>query len=820
MIKQSHLVGHSKPVKRWQYGIRRFDRLLTGALSGVVLLMAAPAVHASDSLKARGIVIVRGEQGVPHITASNYEKLAYGLAWTLAEDNLCEVAINRLKVRGELAQTFGPDIPLAFGKDEVLGNNIASDFYYRLLQRRGFPKRGLKGSAAPSDRARASVRGFVRGYNDFLRKHRHSDSRCAGASWLKPLTEREMWLSAHRYDDWMFDFNEQLNARSPRQHIPPASPQPHAASAINNANSPEPRSLHSQAIALGSDVTGVGAIVAYDPHVAPNALYGFARLTIPGQLDVFGHRKNFSPALYAGANANFSWALTATNAQQRVIRRLALVPGTPTQYIVDGKRRRMGRESVRILVKEQDGTLSKHTKTFYTSLWGDIIVRGDGSQPTDLQWTEEAAYAVDELEINLTSQRLFDYHIDINRAGNFADLKSLVARWGGFLDSQITGADTSGNAFYFGAAGAANIDSRMQDRCINTEKSKAILQITGEPVLDGSTTQCRLQNQPGAFRPGTIGVDGIPKLQSRLYTFNANNSHWIVTRSQQLEGFLPFFTTPYSAERRPISPRARLVMEISEELVQQARNQARRLNAEDVAEAFLAPRDVWAGSELEGVIAWCRSHTTAAASNGAQVPIADACDVLARWDGRHRHNSRGGALWRLFWGKLEQRFTEDNLPMSTPAIANNPLRSPRGLHFTPEVEAIFADAVQAIRQAGLGLDVAVGETVRFVRSDSAQPLFPGRGCGDGLLGCNVVNGAPMDRVFVNSDGSGTSAVFVAQLRAGEAATVKYYSPLQVRNPRSPWYTSNMTMLYSSMGISSIQISVVQRGTPNAQNSRE
>lgn len=815
-MRAGHAVDPKHP-GRSRRGAGELVRPLAGALCGIALLAAATVAHASDSLRERGIVIARGEQGVPHITASNYEDLAYGLAWTLAEDNLCEVAINRLKVRGELAQTFGPDIPLAFGKDEVLGNNIASDFYYRLLQRRGFPKRGFKGAAAPSDRARASVRGFVRGYNDFLRKHRNSDSHCAGASWLKPLTEREMWLSAHRYDDWMFDFNEQLNARSPRQPVPPASPQPHAASAINNA---KPRSLHSQAIALGSDVTGVGAIVAYDPHVAPNALYGFARLTIPGQLDVFGHRKNFSPALYAGTNANFSWALTATNAQQRVIRRLAPVPGTPTQYIVDGKRHRMGRESVRILVKEQDGTLSEHTKTFYTSLWGDIIVRGDGSQPTDLQWTEEAAYAVDELEINLTSQRLFDYHIDINRAGNFADLQSLVARWGGFLDSQITGADTSGNAFYFGAAGAANIDSRMQDRCINTEKSKAILQITGEPVLDGSTTHCRLQNQPGAFRPGTIGVDGIPKLQSKLYTFNANNSHWIVTRSQQLEGFFPFFTTPYSAERRPISPRARLVMEIAEELVQQGQNHARGLNAEDVAEAFLAPRDVWAGSELEGVIAWCRSHTTAAASNGTQVPIADACNVLARWDGRHRHNSRGGALWRLFWGKLEQRFTEANLPMSTPAIANNPLRSPRGLRFTPEVEAIFADAVQAIRQAGLDLDVTVGETVRFFRSDSAQPLFPGRGCSDGLLGCNVVNDAPMDRVFVNSDGSGTSAVFVAQLRAGEAATVKYYSPLQVRNPRSPWYTSNMTLFYSSMGISSIQISTVQRGTPNAQNSRE
>lgn len=782
--------------------VRMYRHVKAGTLTTLALLVPSPPALAFNP-PDRSVVITRGQQGVPHITAPNYEKLAYGLAWTLAEDNLCEVAFNRLKVRGELAQTFGPKPPKAFGKNSFKNDNVASDFYYRLLHHRGFPGRGLTGPRAPSRRAWASVRGFVRGYNDFLKHHRDSDPRCAGETWLKPLTKREVWLFAHSYDDWEFDFRERLNANPPEGPGSLISAFP-AATAVT-ANLAGSVSEHSQALAFGAQVTGGGAIVAYDPHTREDDLSGFARITIPGRLDVFGHRLRFSPALYAGANANFSWTLTASHQQRRTFRRLTLMPGSPTSYVIDGKTIAMGHDRVTVTVKEADGTLSRRSKTFYTTVWGDVLVRGDGSQVTDLPWTRETAYSSDEGAINATSQRLFDYHIDINRAQSFADLRKLVFRWGGFLDSHITGADTSGQAFFFGPAGVPNIDFQRQERCINTVRAKKILEVTGEPVLDGSTKQCVLPDQAGAFRPGTVGVTGIPQLQDRLYTFNANNSHWLVTQSNRLEGFNPFFTNPSRAERRPISPRARLILSIAEELVRHAEGSGRPIDVKDVARAFLTPRDFRAVYDLERVISWCRGRDSVPATDGASVPIAEACDVLGRWDRRHQMDSRGGTLWRLFWAKLADRFEEGTLPVSTPAYAKDPLSTPGGLRFTPEVATAFADAIQAIRRKGLPLDVPVGDALRFVRSGTVGPEFPGRGCFDRLLGCNIINQLKMDQVFVQTDGSGTNAAFIAQLHPGKAAAVEYYSPLQVRNPSSPWYDTNIAGYYSTMRTSTLWV---------------
>lgn len=792
--------------------------ILVGALSSAIALVAMPApatvqsdpaaptpVTGFDPPRSSGVTVDRSRQGVPHITAPNYEKLAYGAAWTMAEDDLCGMAFDGLKARGELARTFGPEPVEEFMPNEGIEpfeDNVASDFYYRLLQHRGYPERGLRGPQAPSGRARSAVRGYVRGYNDFLERHPDSDPRCAGEAWLKPRTARDVWLGAHQYDDWEFAFAERLNARPPAQSG--------SADSTGTGKPVRHQTEHSQAIALGDRVTGEGAILAYDPHnPAETSLDpGFARLTIPGRLDVFGHRSRFSPALYAGANANFSWALTFSHQQRRVIRRLKLTPGSPRSYIVDGRSIPMGQDRVSVEVRTDDGTLSRHTHTFYKTKWGDVLVRGDGSGPTDLPWTRTTAYATDESFIARTSQRLFDYHIDINRARSFADLRKLVARWGGFLDSQLTGADTSGRAYFFGGVGAPNIDAQRQERCINDARARAIFESTGEPVLDGSTTDCALPSQPGSFRPGTVGVDGIPQLQSRLYTANGNNSHWLVTRSRRLEGFNPFFTDPQTRERAQVTPRARLILSMAEELVGHARRSGRPLDAAYVAKAFLDPRDSRSDPELAGVVGWCRDQDEVRASDGASVDISKACDVLARWDQRHRADSRGGTLWRLFWAKLFNHFSDITVPMRTPYSVDDPINTPRGLRFTPRVAATFADAVQAIRQAGLPLDVPVGDTLRLIRWGTEGPELPGRGCGmSDMLGCNIVNynDEKLDQVYAATDGSGTHAAFIARLRPHGPATVKYYTPLQVRNPSSPWFWSNIEDYYSTMRTSTLQL---------------
>ena len=54
------------------------------------------------------VQIQRTEHGIPHITASTYEGLAFGTAYAYAQDNVCLLANQLVTVRGERSQYFGP----------------------------------------------------------------------------------------------------------------------------------------------------------------------------------------------------------------------------------------------------------------------------------------------------------------------------------------------------------------------------------------------------------------------------------------------------------------------------------------------------------------------------------------------------------------------------------------------------------------------------------------------------------------------------------------------------------------------------------------
>jgi acyl-homoserine-lactone acylase len=72
--------------------------------------VAAAALGACGNLPvgSRTVQVERTGYGIAHITAQDYEGLAYGTAYAYAQDNVCGVAQQLVTVRGERSQYFGP----------------------------------------------------------------------------------------------------------------------------------------------------------------------------------------------------------------------------------------------------------------------------------------------------------------------------------------------------------------------------------------------------------------------------------------------------------------------------------------------------------------------------------------------------------------------------------------------------------------------------------------------------------------------------------------------------------------------------------------
>ena len=142
--------------------------------------------------------IVRTRYGVPHITAGNLTSLGFGYGYAFAQDDLCTIADSYVTVAGQRSKYFGPDGEWTFSGNGTVNNNLDSDFYYRSVNRSGVIER-LMHSAPPKGPlpgVKKVVRGYVRGYNAYLRRtgvDNLPDPRCRGASWVRPISAMDVY---------------------------------------------------------------------------------------------------------------------------------------------------------------------------------------------------------------------------------------------------------------------------------------------------------------------------------------------------------------------------------------------------------------------------------------------------------------------------------------------------------------------------------------------------------------------------------------------------------------------------------------------------
>jgi acyl-homoserine-lactone acylase len=498
---------------------------------------------------------------------------------------------------------------------------------------------------------------------------------------------------------------------------------------------PEMESGLSNGWAIGKErsETGGGILLAnpHYPWVGSNRFWE-KHLTIPGRLDVYGVHLLGAPGVAIGFNRNVAWTHTVSAGVRFTAYALKLVPGSPTTYLYDGQPRRMTTRVVEVDVRQADGSLKRVSRTLYFSHHGPIV------NFPPLPWTTARAIAIRDANTD-NNEGFLTYEL-LARAQNLEDVKRAHVL-GGVAFVNTVAATDDGRAFYIDASAAPNLsDAAIKWWTTQVEVEGDVKTAYGRRImlLDGSDSRFEWVNDSRARDPGILPAVLAPQLERRDYVFNANDSYWISHARVPLTGFPPI----HGREGVPLSLRTRMNARLLDDTSPTGPSgRDRRFSIEEVWNAVFGNRALSADLLRPPIVDRCRA-TSEVALPDAKVPLTEACQVLAAWDGTYNLESRGAVLWREFITQI--RPADSSRLFATPFDAADPVGTPRGL--APAIGAsdpalaALARAVQVLGRARLALDTPLGEVQFAPRGGRRIPVHGGLGDAEGIA--NFVRHTP------------------------------------------------------------------------------
>jgi acyl-homoserine-lactone acylase len=758
--------------------------VVSGGMAGL------PATAAKASAGER-VIIRRTGHGVPHIEAPSYRGLGYGYGYAFARDNICTIADDYVTVNAERSRWFGPR-----GTSRRLAGqsrNLDSDLFWRqvidsrvverLLARR--PPRGQ------SVAARDLVRGYVSGYNAYLRRVGGaggvSDPTCRGRAWVRPITtatayRRLFQLAMATSSDSVIQ--ELARAQPPRRGARASARPATALAAKALVAIPRRFMAGSNAIAVGRDGTRDHrhGLLLGNPHLPWQGTDRFyqAHLTIPGRLDVQGASLYGTPAIQIGHTRSVAWSHTTAPGLAFTLYRVKLAKRSPTSYIVDGRPKRMTSRLVTVQVRGRDGRVRPYRRRLWSTRWGPVVTGGPALGP--LRWTRTTAFAF--ADAAATNVQSLDTWLAVGRARSAPAVLRALRRWHGVPWNDTVAADRGGRALYADIRVAPDLSDARAKRC-NLDIGLPPFAASGLAVLDGSRSACRRGTDPRAVEPGRLAAARQPHLFRRDYVTNSNDSYWLSNPHQPLEGF------PRIAgdERTPRSLRTRIGLLMTQARVDGSDGLGPAgFTRADMQQLVFSNRQYAGELTRDALVAMCRvlPGGLAPRSHGAPVAVGTACDVLAGWDLRENLDSRGAILFRRFWDNLNQANEPDTWWVN-PFDPRDPVNTPNTLDTArPGVPVALGDAIADLNAAKVPLDAAVGDVQHVVRARQRIAIHGGRGDPHGEFNAIESEFVP-GKGFAEVAG-GSSYVQVVTWNDGpcpDAATILTYS--QSANPRSPFF---------------------------------
>ena len=396
------------------------------AFAFAALMLLAPAASAK---KAKyDVQVTRDKAGIPHIEAGDFRSLGYGQGYSYAQDNLCLFADAIVTVRGERTKYFGADGSSYYYSNSAVDPNPKSDGFWKWAQAAKLTKGVDKGF---SKNAKDLFKGWVKGYNTYLKKNKVKDPACKGEPWVKPISYNDLLLRGLQIE---------IGASSGRLISGFYDAQPPSGGGNSDGDGvldgadgadagldiPALREqvgdlagesdLGSNGLAFGKDATKKkGGVLLSNPHFPWRGIDRFwmAHLEVDGKYDVMGGALGGLPLIGVGFNDDISWTHTVSTGRRFVIRQLQLAPGDPTSYVVDGQTIPMTQTTVDI-----DGT----PHTYYGTEFGLVVNIPDAGYA----WDSTTAYAL--TDANLDNTGVVDQYLKMGKADSVKDLLKIESK--------------------------------------------------------------------------------------------------------------------------------------------------------------------------------------------------------------------------------------------------------------------------------------------------------------------------------------------------------------------------------------------------------
>mgnify|MGYP000212230513 FL=1 len=707
----------------------------------------APSLVAFDDDGVLSANIRRTSYGVPHITADNLQSVSFGSGYAYAQDNICILADQVLKVRSERAKFFGPDKVPGSGDS----GNLLSDFGHHAL---GVMNSAKKLYPSLSENTRAIIEGYVAGYNKYLAE--------TGIENLAPLCTNQPWVTAITPIDltaYMFATSQyssganstfmQLaflaNPGEGSEYLPyvgartdGAAKQPlvgqandiiantASVAATFGSTDMDLGDLGSNGWGIGKDKTENGkGIVLANPHFPYTGHLRFyqSHITIPGVMDVMGGALQGFPVHNIGFNQNLGWTHTVSNSRRFVVYQLSLTDDNKQQYTVDGENRDIEKKTYYVEVNAGGGQSVMMAKDYYYSHHGLIIE----TPPSDgMGWSAGNAFSLRDAAQENTE--MIDHWLAMNLATNLDEFQQAYKDFDGIPWVNTMYADDQGNAFYIDKSRVLNLN----DTALGLMRTDPVLvgtrQAVGFDILPGNTA---------LFEPnGLNSYEQAPKLLNSDYVQNSNDSYWFSNPTTPLSGYSILYGNDFS----PLSLRTRMGLK----MLTDSAGDDNKFNATEVEAALLSNRSYLAEIAVDDLISQCQAqgNTPVVLNGGTNVDVSAGCSVLANWDKRFNKESSGAHLFREFAYKIS--FAQFTVPFAPEMAAT----TPNTLSNDGSTLQAFAAAIKNVEASGFALDATIADiqfTEKTMADGSASGTkFPWAGSKNQEGGFNVFSSARSD----------------------------------------------------------------------------
>lgn len=760
------------------------------AFAGIVVATIALIWTSAAAARAQ-VSITRDRAGIPHITAANFRALGYGEGYVFAQDNLCTFADQIVTVGGERSQYFGPNGLAVNYSAGASSTNLQSDLYWRYVKASGLVQRELATPPpnGPLPQIRDLYTGFAQGYNAYLRSGKLRDPRCKGKPWVRPITLTDLFLRGEQIvtEGSAQQFISGIVGAAPPRSVTVASGR--AARSTVDLGALKAAFAGSSGAAEGSNGLGLGSLdtrsgngmLLANPHFPWRGTERFwmAQLTVPGSYDVEGGTLEGFPLIGIGFNRHIAWTHTVSTSRRFVIYQLKLVPGDPMSYYVDGVPHRMGHITVSLTV---GGRRVSHT--FYTTRWGVVFNLPEAGY----SWTSSTAYALYDA-VALAGPRAANEFLRMGQASSVKALFGVESKFLAIPTFNTIAADDKGDAYYGDVGAVPNVSQAKLGACLPAGIPRLVFDAARVVTLDGSRSSCAPANDPGTPVKGIFNASHLPHLIRRDYVENSNDSFWLANPSAPLTGFSPIIGL--TDEEQGLRMREGNQM-VAARVAGTDGLGPPKFTIPTLQAMWQSDRSELAELVLSALVADCRAHPSAVATNGQTVDLTAACSALAGYNGTGLLGAKGGWLFSEWYARMPASALwadsfDPSKPLTTPSVLNTS---------SPATLRALADAVLALRAHGLAPDASYGQVQHATRGSVKIPI-PGcdTGCFNAIYAADGLSTDPSSEAPYGEVYTGSSLVMTTELRPSGPVSQGILTYSQATDPTSPWF-ANMTRLYS------------------------